>query len=41
MRNDAAMIHHISGENGLRNTQAFDFELLIGATITRLEDAKG
>jgi len=39
--NDATIIHHISGENGLRNTQAFDFELLIGATTTRLDDAKG
>lgn len=30
----AAVTHHISHVKGLRNTQAFDFELSIGATIT-------
>lgn len=40
-KNDAAVAHHISAVNGWRNTQAFDLALLIGATMTRLEDAKG
>ena len=37
--NEAAVTHHISAVNGLRNTQALDFELRIGATMTRPVDA--
>ncbi|KAG6661248.1 hypothetical protein CIPAW_03G160700 [Carya illinoinensis] len=32
---EAAVTHHISTVNGLRNTQALDFELRTGATMTR------
>ena len=32
---EAAVTNHISTVKGLRNTQALDFELWIGATMTR------
>ena len=41
IKKDADVMHHISTVNGLRNTQAFDFEFFIGATITRPVEAKG
>jgi len=40
-KNEAAVAHHISAVNGWRNTQALDPALSIGATMTRLDDAKG